>query len=115
MHVIPDIKRLEKKWSNELVVIGVHSAKFSSEKNSENIKEAILRHDLEHAVINDKDFVLWNMFGVQAWPTLALIDPEGRYVGARSGEGTYEAFDNAIGALVKDFRAKGKLNRKPIR
>src|SRR2546425_10971961 len=30
MHIIPDLKKLEKKYPNELVVIGVHSAKFEN-------------------------------------------------------------------------------------
>src|SRR6059036_2150706 len=38
MHIIPDLKRLEKKYANNLVVIGVHSAKFSNEKETENIR-----------------------------------------------------------------------------
>src|SRR5256885_14639686 len=43
MHIIPDLKRLEKKYANQLVVIGVHSAKFSNEKETENIRRIILR------------------------------------------------------------------------
>src|SRR5262245_16646366 len=29
MHIIPDLKRLEAKYGNSLVVVGVHSAKFA--------------------------------------------------------------------------------------
>ena len=43
MHVIPELQRLEADFPNELVVIGVHSAKFSNEGESENIRQAILR------------------------------------------------------------------------
>ncbi|HID20935.1 MAG TPA: redoxin domain-containing protein, partial [Planctomycetaceae bacterium] len=32
MHVLPDLKYLEKKYAKQLVVIGVHSAKFENEK-----------------------------------------------------------------------------------
>src|SRR5262249_57390257 len=46
MHIIPDLKRLEKKYPNELVVIGVHSAKFENEKNTENIRRIILRYEI---------------------------------------------------------------------
>src|SRR5207244_8167818 len=38
MHIIPDLKKLEHKYPNELVVIGVHSAKFENEKASDNIR-----------------------------------------------------------------------------
>ena len=35
MHVLEDLKRLERKYPEELVVIGVHSAKFNAEKHTE--------------------------------------------------------------------------------
>ena len=43
MHIIPDLKRLEHKYPNQLLVIGVHSAKFENEKDTENIRRIILR------------------------------------------------------------------------
>src|SRR5215213_2238119 len=55
MHIIPDLKKLEAKYPNELVVIGVHSAKFKNERESSNIREAILRYEIEHPVANDAD------------------------------------------------------------
>jgi hypothetical protein len=55
-HIIPDLKRLEAKYPGQLVVIGVHSAKFTTEKGTDNIRQAILRYEIEHPVINDKDF-----------------------------------------------------------
>src|SRR6185436_1030734 len=57
MHVIPDLKKLERKYPNELVVIGVHSAKFTNERDTDNIRQAILRYEIEHPVVNDKDMV----------------------------------------------------------
>lgn len=114
MHIIPDLKRLEAKYPKELVVIGVHSAKFYNEKDADNIRQAILRYEIEHPVVNDRDFAVWNLFGASAWPTLFLIDPDGRVVGYMSGEGIYEPLDEAIGELVRKFEAAGKLNRKPI-
>jgi DNA-binding beta-propeller fold protein YncE len=115
LHIIPDLKKLEAKYRNELVVIGVHSAKFSSEKQTEGIRDAILRYELEHPVINDKDFVVWNSYGAQAWPTLVLVDQAGNYVGSQSGEGTYSLFDQVIGTLIQEGDKKGQINRKPIK
>src|SRR6185503_7961756 len=63
MHVIPDLIRLEKKYPKELVVIGVHSAKFANEKDSDAIRQAILRYDIEHPVVNDADFKIWTKYG----------------------------------------------------
>ena len=115
MHVLPDLKYLEKKYPNELVVIGVHSAKFDNEKDSEAIREAIVRYEIEHPVINDANQILWRKFGTRAWPTLALIDPEGYYLGSQSGEGTRQMFDTLIAKLVAHHRKRGTLDRTPVR
>jgi thiol-disulfide isomerase/thioredoxin len=115
MHVIPDLKRLEEKYKNQLVVIGVHSAKFENEKETENIRRIVLRYGVEHPVVNDADFRIWQAYAVRAWPTLALIDPAGYLVGKASGEGHYELLDKAIGGLVEDARKRGTLNEQPLK
>src|SRR5262249_39596756 len=90
MHVIPTLKKLEAKYPNELQVIGVHSAKFKNEKDSSNIREAIIRYEIEHPVVNDNQLEIWSMYGIQSWPTLLLIDPQGRVVTGGSGEISFE-------------------------
>jgi thiol-disulfide isomerase/thioredoxin len=114
MHIIPDLKRLEEKYADELVVIGVHSAKFENESETDNIRRVILRYELEHPVINDKDFLVWSQYGAQAWPTLVLIDPDGKVLGYHSGEGIYGPFDTVIGGMVEAFDAQGKIDRTPL-
>ena len=114
LHIIPDLKKLEAKYPEELVVIGVHSAKFSNEQDTEAIRQAILRYEIEHPVVNDKDFTVWRQYGARAWPTLVLINPKGRIIGGHSGEGIFDLFDTIIGETVKYFDAKGELKRSPL-
>jgi len=114
MHVLPDLKYLEKKYPNELVVIGVHSAKFDNEKDSENIRRAIQRYEIEHPVVNDANMIIWRKFGTRAWPTLAVIDPEGGYLGSISGEGHRELMDDLIQKLIAYHKAKGTLDTTPV-
>jgi len=115
MHIIPDLKKLEKKYPNELVVIGVHSAKFENEKDTENIRRIILRYEIEHPIVNDADFNIWNAYAVNAWPTRYLIDPAGYVIGRLSGEGGYEALDKAISDSIAEFRKRGELNEAPLK
>lgn len=103
MHVIPDLKRLEEKYADELVVIGVHSAKFENEGETDNIRRIIQRYELAHPVINDKDFQVWQLYGANAWPTFVLIDPAGEVVGYQSGEGIYDLFDEILGTMVVEW------------
>jgi DNA-binding beta-propeller fold protein YncE len=103
MHIIPDLKRLEAEHPNELVVIGVHSAKFQNESITDNIRQVVLRYGLEHPVVNDRNFEVWNAWGARAWPTLAVVDPAGNVVGAHAGEGAYEVLKPVITALTAEF------------
>lgn len=114
IHVFPDLERLEKKWANELVVIGVHSPKFDNEKDTTSIRKALLRYGIEHPVVNDADHKIWDAYEVDAWPTLVLIDPEGNLVGYTSGEGQYELLDTVIKKVVDEAKTKKTLNDKPI-
>ncbi len=115
IHVMPDLTKLERKYPNELVVIGVHSPKFENEKDTNSIRKAILRYQIEHPVINDADHKVWDRYDVDAWPTMVLIDPEGNIVGYISGEGNFDILDKVIEKLVEEHKKKKTLNEKPIR
>jgi thiol-disulfide isomerase/thioredoxin len=115
MHVIPELKQLEHKYPDSLVVIGVHSAKFDNEQVADHVRSAVLRYEIEHPVVNDPDSQIWGSYAVRAWPTLVLIDPEGKIIGQTSGEGIYEPFDKLIGAVTAAHEQKGTLQRSPLK
>jgi thiol-disulfide isomerase/thioredoxin len=115
IHTLPDLAKLEAKYPGILVVIGVHTPKFPNEKNTESIRKAILRYEVAHPVINDSEGIIWRKYGVNSWPTLVLIDPEGNFYKAGSGEGLYDAVDQEIGALIKKYKAKKMLDEKPLK
>jgi thiol-disulfide isomerase/thioredoxin len=114
MHILPVLKKLEHTYPDNLVVIGVHSAKFETERDSKNITDAVLRYEVEHPVINDNEHNLWDKFGVQSWPSLLLIDPEGYVVGQSSGEIEFEALDAIIKKAIPYYRKKGLLDEQPV-
>jgi DNA-binding beta-propeller fold protein YncE len=114
IHIIPDLKRLEAEFPDDLVVVGVHSAKFANEGDTDNIREIIQRYDIRHPVVNDVNFEVWDSWGAQAWPTVALIDPDGNAVGMHAGEGVYEVVQPVVANLVAEFSAKGDLDPTPL-
>jgi DNA-binding beta-propeller fold protein YncE len=115
IHTLPDLARLEKKYPNELVVIGVHSAKFDNEKETESIRKAILRYEISHPVVNDANQRIWRAYGANSWPSLFVIDTEGNLYAHGSGEGLYEALDQTVAKLIKEAKEKKTLNDKPIK
>lgn len=110
MHILPDLAYLEHKYQNEpFVVIGVHSAKFENEGDADNIETACARYNIAHPVLVDQDHRIWSEYGVRAWPTLVVIDPEGRVVGTVSGEGHRETLDAVVFTLLKEGRERKTL------
>ncbi len=114
IHILPELKKLEHKYPNELVVIGVHSAKFETEKDTENIRAAILRYEIEHPVVNDADMKIWTNFQVNSWPSLRVIDPNGDLVAGHSGETTFEVLDSFLQKALPYYRQRGLLNETPL-
>jgi DNA-binding beta-propeller fold protein YncE len=115
MHVLPELKKLEKAYPNNVVVVGVHSGKFDTEHDSESIRQAVMRNEIEHPVVNDADMKIWNAFHCSSWPSLRVIDPEGNLVAMRNGEVDFETLDGFFKPKLDYYRKKGLLNEKPIK
>ncbi|NOT02294.1 MAG: redoxin domain-containing protein [Phycisphaerales bacterium] len=115
IHILPDLKYLERKYADQpLVVIGVHSAKFTNESSRRTIRSAIHRYEMEHPVVVDDTMKIWRAYGVRSWPTFVLIDPEGFIALQVAGEGNRDTLDNAIDQLLKQHRSRGALAAGPL-
>src|SRR6059036_3983603 len=115
MHVLPVLKRIEERFAREpVVVIGVHSAKFISEKDPQNIRRAVQRYGVVHPVVVDAEHDIWERFAVRSWPTLVLVDAAGYVAETLAGEIEEEALVLKIGALVEEGRKKGILAAGPL-
>ena len=111
LHVLDELRPLEERFSDVLVVIGVHSPKFVHEAEHASVVAAVERYEVHHPVLDDPDLTTWQSYAVRAWPTLALIDPEGYVVAQFSGEGHAHALEVMIESLVADHEARGTLHR----
>ena len=117
IHMIPILEQIEAKYADEVVVIGVHSAKFENEGSTDNIRQIIQRYELHHPVINDRDFTVWQTFGpygVRAWPTFVVIDPRGNLLAVQPGEIPFEAFDRVISGMIETFDETDEIDREPL-
>jgi DNA-binding beta-propeller fold protein YncE len=110
MHIFPQLRKIERKYGDRVIVVGVHSPKFPAERETTNLREAVLRYRIEHPVVNDRDFAVWQQFGGRAWPTLIFVDPQGRVIGKHEGELPFEQFDPLVEGMLKDFEERGLLN-----
>ena len=111
LHVIEELHALERDFGDELVIIGVHSPKFEHEKSDQAVAAAAERYGVAHPVFNDPELWLWRQYAVRAWPTLALIDPDGYLVAQAAGEGQASGLALMIEDLIARHDAAGTLRR----
>ncbi|WOL00279.1 NHL repeat-containing protein 2 isoform X1 [Canna indica] len=115
MHVLPDLDFLERKYGDKpFTVVGVHSAKFDNEKDLEAIRNAVLRYNISHPVVNDGNMYLWRELGVNSWPTFVVVGPTGKILLQIAGEGHKEELDYFIDAALQFYGEKKLLENTPI-
>jgi len=111
LRVIEELRGLERRWADELVVVGIHVPKFPHEHDHEAVRAAVARHRVAHPVLDDPGHETWSEYAVRAWPTQVLVDPEGYEVGRWSGEGHSVAVSGRIEETVREHERRGTLRR----
>jgi thiol-disulfide isomerase/thioredoxin len=111
LHVLDELRPLEEKYGDALVVIGVHSPKFEHERDRQALAAAVERYGVHHPVLDDADMAMWQQYAAKAWPTLSVIDPEGYVVASMAGEGHAEGLTRLLDELIAIHQAKGTLHR----
>nr|WSZ97362.1 redoxin domain-containing protein [Streptomyces sp. NBC_00857] len=111
LHVLDELRELEEKHRDTVVIIGVHSPKFVHEAEHQAVVDAVERYEVHHPVLDDPELATWKQYAVRAWPTLVVIDPEGYVVAQHAGEGHAHAIATLVEELEAEHAAKGTLRR----
>ena len=111
LHVLDELRPLEERYGDALVVIGVHSPKFEHERDPDALRAAVERYGVHHPVLDDADMVMWQQYAAKAWPTLAVVDPTGYVVASMAGEGHAEGLARLLDELIAKHEANGTLHR----
>ncbi|TWD80331.1 thiol-disulfide isomerase/thioredoxin [Kribbella amoyensis] len=111
LHVLDELRPLEEKYGDALVIVGVHSPKFAHEGEEAAVRAAVERYEVGHPVLDDPELVTWQNYTARAWPTLVLVDPNGYIVAQYSGEGHAHALDAQLAELIAEHEQAGTLTR----
>lgn len=109
IHMIPELAELERRFGGEVVVAGIHSGKFVNERETANIARACERLGVHHPVLNDRQFRTWREYAVNAWPTLAIVSPDGYVLGMQAGEVTAEQLAPVVANFIGALKQSGKM------
>ena len=104
-NALADLRYLESKFHDGLSVIGVHTPKYEYQRQAAPVLKAVNRWHIRHPVANDPEYALWRGYGVQSWPSFAVIDAQGRFAGLVVGEGRREEAEGMIGQLLDEAAA----------
>lgn len=102
-NTLPFIKGWHDRYRDKgLTVIGVHSPEFEHEKKRENLRREVSSLEIHYPVVSDNDYQTWDAYNVAAWPTLFLIDKQGRIRWMHIGEGEYDETERLIQKLLAE-------------
>lgn len=102
-NTLPTLKRLDAQYRDKgLTILGVHSPESDYEKNLANVRREVRELGINYPVVTDTDYTTWRAFNVQAWPTVVILDKQGRIRFTHIGEGLYKEQEQVIQKLLAE-------------
>lgn len=98
-----DLAHLRARHGERLHVVAVHVPKFDHERDPRRVAKHLNRQKLEFPIAHDADWTLWQHYGIEAWPTVVLIDGEGRIRERIVGDTPIRDLDARVGELQDEI------------
>jgi len=104
IRTLPHLVAWDHKYKDKgLVIIGVHTPEFEFEKDTENVRMAAEKYDIEYPIVQDNNYATWSAFRNRYWPRKYLIDADGYIRYDHIGEGGYEETELKIQELLAEI------------
>ncbi|WP_290681620.1 redoxin family protein [Halothiobacillus sp. 15-55-196] len=114
IHMIPIQQQLKQKFGDDLLVVGVTSPKFTASQQADNMTPFLRRYHVDEPVFIDANMTWWKHYGVFAWPTMLLLNPEGKVIHSFVGERSYTDMAAVIQSAVDSARAAKTLTHPKL-
>lgn len=106
LRTLPYVKAWHARYggpaATSLRTISVHSGGYEASRDEDAVRGAVARLGIEHAVLVDSEFTLWQLYANPGWPARYLFDADQRLVDVHHGEGGYLETEAAIRELLDD-------------
>ncbi|MGH9164801.1 MAG: thioredoxin-like domain-containing protein, partial [Acidimicrobiales bacterium] len=100
LRVAEELRRLDHRHAEDVVVIGVHTARFPGTDHTD-VVTATARQRPAYPVLDDPEAATASAFGVGSWPTVVLVDQRGRRHDSFVGEGHAVSLGQAVTDLLE--------------
>ncbi len=114
LHGNEELAELQRRFPDEVTVVGVHSPKFPYSGSHDAVERAVARHGITFPVLDDPDLVTWQQYGVRGWPTMVVVDPSGKVEGMLIGEGKGPLLHQIVQDLVERHRRRNRVVLEPV-
>lgn len=102
-NTLPSVKDWDAKYHDRgLTIVGVHTPETQSEYVIDIVRREVPSLGIKYAIVTDNDYTTWKAYGVAAWPTMFVLDKQGRIRWLHVGEGRYEETENVIKTLLAE-------------
>ena len=102
-NVLPALKKWDEQYRDKgLTIIGVHTPELDFERDIDQLRREVAALGVKYPVVTDQDYSTWKVYRVEAWPTLFLLDKQGRVRWTHVGEGYYDETENVIKELLAE-------------
>jgi thiol-disulfide isomerase/thioredoxin len=103
LNTLPSVKEWDAKYRERgLTIVGVHSPETQSEFIINSVRREVPALGIKYPVVTDNDHQTWDAYGVEAWPTMFVLDKQGRIRWLHVGEGRYEETEGVIKTLLAE-------------
>lgn len=99
---LDDISRLLRRHGDGLQAAALLAPRFDAERDPRSLQQLQSEHALTFPLALDADWVAWQQFGIESWPTLLLLDAEGRERQRVVGAGPVAELAELVQALVAE-------------
>src|SRR4051794_31445601 len=102
LRTLPYVADWHRRYAGAgLRVIGVHTPGFPPSSSEAAVRESVTRLEIEHPVVIDSGYAVWDLYENEGWPARYLFDQQGILVHYHYGEGAYEETEEAISELLE--------------
>ncbi|MEA2221323.1 MAG: hypothetical protein QOJ35_3949 [Solirubrobacteraceae bacterium] len=102
LRTLPYVRAWHERYAAAgLRVISAHAGGYPPSRDPAEVRAAVARLAIEHPVVIDADFRLWQAYGNEAWPARYLFDRRLRLYSVHYGEGAYDETEQEICELLE--------------
>ncbi len=116
-----DVAQLHTRYPGRLQPLAVHVPRFDCERDPQHALKQLRRQGVVFPIAHDGDWHAWQRFGIESWPTVLLIDAEGRLRERIVGLDSMAELERPLAALCDalplpsddDLRVQREANDEP--